>query len=176
MTLHHKEFSYSNVNTQHKSKRNDRRGKSYTRDFSSTTIGTDSNDNIDVDVAKAYQRLLAHQSDDGSFSYTKWENRYDWNALKFMKSSFSDMNGYFLTISFVNTLLIGPRFPQLFWLHLLWVQFTRCILIHQQMEIEIMPISRFLWMSMLVWFKDAFIGCLFIRYWASILSNKEGQN
>ena len=77
MTLHHKEFSYSNANTQHKNKRNDRRGKSYTRDFSSTTIGTDSNDNIDIDVAKAYQRLLAHQSDDGSFSYTKWENRYD---------------------------------------------------------------------------------------------------
>ena len=77
MTLHHKEFSYSNANTQHKNKRNDRRGKSYTRDFPSSTIGTNSNDNIDVDVAKAYQRLLAHQADDGSFSYTKWENRYD---------------------------------------------------------------------------------------------------
>ena len=77
MTLHHKEFSYSNVNTQHKNKRNDRRGKSYTREFSSATIGSNLNDNIDVNVAKAYQRLLAHQSDDGSFSYTKWENRYD---------------------------------------------------------------------------------------------------
>ena len=172
MTLHHKEFSYSNANTQHKNKRNDRRGKSYTTDFSSATIGSNLNDNIDVNVAKAYQRLLAHQSDDGSFSYTKWENRYDWNAMTFMKRTYSDINGYFMTISFVNNLLIGPRFPQLFWLHLLSVQFTRCILIHQQMEIEIMPISRFLWMSMLVWFKDAFIGCLFIRYWACFLYKK----
>ena len=89
---------------------------------------------------------------------------------------FSDSNGYFLMISFVNTLLIGPRFPQPFWPHRLWVQFTRCILIHQQTEIEIMPIYRFLWMSMLVLFKDAYIGCLFIRYWTSIVSNKQGPS
>ena len=75
MMLQHKEFSNSKSNTQYKDTHKGRRGALRSNSFSGSVMNSDSKDSIDVAISQAYQRLLAHQADDGSFSYTKWENR-----------------------------------------------------------------------------------------------------
>ena len=53
-----------------------RRTSSYAQDFSETISRGYSNDDIGTQISKAFQRVISYQADDGSFSFTRWENRY----------------------------------------------------------------------------------------------------
>ena len=78
MMLQQKDFSHSKNHIQyHKQKKykNRRRASSYLNNLSNSVLNMESKEDIGIAISKAYQRLLSYQADDGSFSYTKLENR-----------------------------------------------------------------------------------------------------
>ena len=79
MMLQHKQYSQSTANAykrKSQKSRGGRGGRSYMLPTGHLHMYTNRN-NIGIALSQAYQRLLAFQAHDGSFSYTKWDNRYD---------------------------------------------------------------------------------------------------
>ena len=75
MMLQHKEYSHSVIDMSHKKEHRSRKGTSRLNDVSGSVLSGDSIEDIGIALSQAYQRLLAYQADDGSFSFTKWNNK-----------------------------------------------------------------------------------------------------
>ena len=78
MMLNQKDFSGSKHSVKPlKQKRNKdrRRASSYLDDLSGSVLNMELKEGLGFAISRAYQRLLSYQSDKGSFSYTKWQNR-----------------------------------------------------------------------------------------------------
>ena len=75
MKLYQKGYSHIENDIQLKTKHKDRRSAAYLNNLSDSVLNIALKDNIAIEMSKAYQRLISYQADDGSFSYTKWENR-----------------------------------------------------------------------------------------------------
>ena len=65
-----------NENEPNKRYAKNRGTSSYAQEFSGTISRGYSNDDIGTQISKAFQRVISYQADDGSFSFTRWENRY----------------------------------------------------------------------------------------------------
>ena len=75
MMLQHQEYSNSVINVSNKKEYRSRKAKSNLNGLSGPSLSDYSKEDIGIALSQSYQRLLAHQADDGSFSFTKWENR-----------------------------------------------------------------------------------------------------
>ena len=76
MMMHQKGFMKTESENQPKKRyTKNRETSSYAHEFSGTISRGYSNDNIGTQISKAFQRVVSYQADDGSFSFTRWENR-----------------------------------------------------------------------------------------------------
>ena len=75
MMLQRKQYSHLEINTSNKQDNMRRREKSYLPHIPASASSADSTENLGILLSQAYQRLLAYQSEDGSFSFVKWGNR-----------------------------------------------------------------------------------------------------
>ena len=76
MMMHQMGFMKTKSENQPKKRYRKHKGtSSYAQEYSGTISRGYSNDNIGNQISKAFQRIVSYQADDGSFSFTRWENR-----------------------------------------------------------------------------------------------------